>query len=97
VEFFTESAVKDGDKALSSAQAVAEVRTGNGLCPQLPVLLLLWLRGGLCSCACQGVRLTKDLVNGPPNYIKPQALADTAKAIAEVREPSSATGLMPLA
>lgn len=32
----------------------------------------------------QGIRLTKDLVNAPPNYVHPITLADTAKDISKV-------------
>jgi leucyl aminopeptidase len=31
------------------------------------------------------VRLTKDLVNAPANFATPRALADTARAISQVR------------
>jgi len=34
----------------------------------------------------EGVRLTKDLVGAPANYVTPKALADTARAIAEEYE-----------
>ena len=34
----------------------------------------------------EGVRLTKDLVGAPANYVTPRALADTAREIAKVGE-----------